>query len=216
MIKVALVDDHKLFRRGIASLINSFSEYKIVLEAGSGEELISVLNHTNLPDLLLLDIKMPGIDGFATLAYLTKKFPEVKVLALSMYDDEKSVIRMIGLGARGYLLKDSEPIELKNALDSVYDKGYFYSEFVTGNLIHSLHHKKPDEKPGEHPISLNDREIDFLKLVCKELTYKEIADIMCLSTRTIDGYRDALFQKLSVKNRVGLVLYTLKVGLVSI
>ncbi len=216
MIKVALVDDHKLFRRGIASLINSFSEYKIVLEAGSGEELISVLNHTNLPDLLLLDIKMPGIDGFATLAYLTKKFPEVKVLALSMYDDEKSVIRMIGLGARGYLLKDSEPIELKNALDSVYDKGYFYSEFVTGSLIHSLHHKKTDEKTGEHPISLNDREIDFLKLVCKELTYKEIADIMCLSTRTIDGYRDALFQKLSVKNRVGLVLYTLKVGLVTI
>jgi len=216
MIKVALVDDHKLFRRGIASLINSFSEYKIVLEAGSGEELITVLNQTNLPDLLLLDIKMPGIDGFATLAYLTKKFPEVKVLALSMYDDEKSVIRMIGLGARGYLLKDSEPIELKNALDSVYDKGYFYSEFVTGSLIHSLHHKKTDEKTGEHPISLNDREIDFLKLVCKELTYKEIADIMCLSTRTIDGYRDALFQKLSVKNRVGLVLYTLKVGLVTI
>lgn len=216
MINVALVDDHKLFRRGIASLINSFSEYKIILEAGSGEELLSALSQANQPDLLLLDIKMQGMDGFTTIQYLTKKYPDIKVIALSMYDDEQSVIRMIGLGARGYLLKDSEPIELKNALDSVYDKGYFYSEFVTGNLIHSLHNKKPDDKPGLPPVFLNDRETDFLKLVCKELTYKEIADIMCLSTRTIDGYRDALFQKLNVKNRVGLVLYTLRVGLVTI
>lgn len=216
MIKVALVDDHKLFRRGIASLINSFSEYRIILEAGSGEELLAALTAHNLPDLLLLDIKMPGMDGFATLEYLTRNKPEIKVLALSMYDDEQSVIRMIGMGARGYLLKDSEPIELKNALDSVYEKGYFYSEFVTGNLIHSLHHKKSDEKAASAHILLNDRETEFMKLVCRELTYKEIADIMCLSTRTIDGYRDSLFQKLSVKNRVGLVLYSLKAGLVTI
>lgn len=216
MVKVGVVDDHKLFRRGIASLINSFTEYRVVLEAGNGEEMIAQLVQNNQPDLLLLDIKMPVMDGFSTIEYLSRNKPSIKVLILSMFDDEQSVIRMIGLGAKGYLLKDSEPIELKNALDSVVDKGYFYSEFVTGNLVHSLHHKGPAEKQGLHPLLLNDRETEFLKLICQELTYKEIADIMCLSTRTIDGYRDSLFQKLSVKNRVGLVLYALRTGLVRI
>ncbi len=216
MIKVALVDDHKLFRKGIASLINSFQEYEVLFECGGGEELFSTLLRGEIPDLMLLDIKMPGMDGFTILSHLHKTYPQIKVLALSMYDDEGTVIRMIGQGARGYLLKDTDPLELKQAIDSVCQKGYFYSEFVTGRLIHSLHHKPHDEKQGVSGFALNDRETEFLKLVCEELTYKEIANKMCLSTRTIDGYRDSLFQKLNIKNRVGLVLYSVKSGLVTI
>lgn len=197
-------------------MINSFAEYEVTSESASGEEVLSTLASSVPPDLLLLDIKMPGMDGFTTLGHLHKSYPSIKVLFLSMYDDEATVIKMIGRGARGYLLKDADPADLKEAIDSVVEKGYFYSEFVTGRLIHSLNHKVPEEKPGFVFVSINDREIEFLKLVCEELTYKEIANKMCLSTRTIDGYRDILFQKLKVKNRVGLVLYSVKTGLVEI
>ena len=196
MVKVGLVDDHKLFRRGIASLINSFSEYRVVLEAGNGEEMISLLAQNHHPDLLLLDIKMPVMDGFSTIEYLTRNRTSIKVLILSMFDDEQSVIRMIGLGAKGYLLKDSEPMELRNALDSVVNKGYCYSEFVTGNLVHSLHHKNPVEKPGLHPMLLNDRETEFLKLLCQELTYKEIADFLDISINTVEGQMSIALKKL--------------------
>lgn len=214
-IKVALADDHVLLRRGLASLVNSFDEYTVVCEGDNGLDLQQKIKKDDLPDLVLLDINMPKMDGFATAQWLKQTYPLVKILALSMYDNENSVIRMFKAGARGYILKDSEPPELKTALDSIMTKGYYYSELVTGKLIHTIN--KLDEDADMRNLShLNRNELQFLKLACTEMTYKEIADKMCLSPRTIDGYRDALFEKLNLKTRVGLVMYAIKNGIVQL
>ena len=158
---------------------------------------------------------MPEMDGFATSQWIKQTYPLTKVLALSMYDNENSVIRMFKAGAKGYILKDSEPSELKAALDSIMTKGYYYSELVTGKLIHSIN-KLDEDADVRNLVQLNEREIDFLKYACTEMTYKEIADKMFLSPRTIDGYRDALFEKLNLKTRVGLVMYAIKNGIVQV
>jgi DNA-binding NarL/FixJ family response regulator len=214
-IKVALADDHVLLRRGLASLVDSFDEYKVIFEADNGLDFQQKMSKDNLPDLVLLDINMPKMDGFTTAQWLKQSYPLVKMLALSMYDNENSVIRMFKAGAKGYILKDCEPHELKAALDSVMTKGYYYSELVTGKLIHTINRMEEDTDT-RNLSNLNEKEIQFLKLACTEMTYKEIADKMILSPRTIDGYRDALFEKLNLKTRVGLVMYAIKNGIVQI
>ena len=214
-IKVALTDDHILLRNGLAGLINSFDDYTVIFEADNGADFQKKIQKGNEPELVLMDINMPGMDGFATAEWLRQNYPLTKVLALSMYDNENSIIRMFKAGAKGYILKDSEPAELKTALDSIMQKGYYYSELVTGKLIHSINTSNQNGN-GNKTNQLNDRETEFLKLAATELTYKEIAEKMNLSPRTIDGYRDALFEKLELKSRVGLVLYAIKNGIVTI
>ncbi len=213
-ISIALVDDHVLFRKGLGTLIASFDDYTLLFEANNGKEFISMLRPDNLPDIVLLDINMPEMDGYETCLWLKKNQPQIKVLALSMYDNEQSIVRMFKAGAKGYILKDSEPSELREAMSSLVHKGYYYSEMVTGKLIHSIHEAEEEGNTTKYATNLTEREITFLKLVCTELTYKEIADQMHLSARTIDGYRDNLFAKLQVKTRVGLVTYALKHGIV--
>jgi len=214
-IKVALADDHVLLRNGLAGLINSFDDYTVIFEADNGTDFQKKIQKGNEPELVLMDINMPGMDGFATAEWLRQNYPLTKVLALSMYDNENSIIRMFKAGAKGYILKDSEPAELKAALDSIMQKGYYYSELVTGKLIHSINQSNENAN-GNKTSQLNDRETEFLKLAATELTYKEIAEKMNLSPRTIDGYRDALFEKLELKSRVGLVLYAIKNGIVQL
>lgn len=217
-LKIALVDDHKLFREGLAELINGFPNYRISLEADNGKQFIEKLNIKDLPDIILLDISMQEMDGYETANWLKQHHPSVKVMVLSMFDNENAIIRMMRLGVKGYVLKDIRKKELKEALDSIISKGYYYSDLVTGKLIHTIN-KIDEEKEGKsikNLISLTEREIEFLKLACTELTYREIADKMCLSVHTIDGYRDALFEKLAVRSRVGLVLYGIKNRIVDI
>lgn len=214
-IKVVLVDDHVLLRNGLAGVVNSFDEYDVIFEANNGVDFQAKLNKDNMPDLVLMDINMPDMDGYATAQWIKQNYPLIKVMALSMYDHENSIIRMFKAGAKGYILKDSEPTELKAALDSIVKKGYYYSELVTGKLIHSIN-KLDDDIDIKNLAQLSDREIEFLKLACTEMTYKEIADKMFLSPRTIDGYRDALFEKLNIKTRVGLVMYAIKNGIVAV
>ena len=137
-VKVALVDDHVLLRNGLAGLVNSLDNYTVIFEADNGIDFQKKIKDDNIPDLVLMDINMPEMDGFATSQWLKQTYPLTKVLALSMYDNENSVIRMFKAGAKGYILKDSEPSELRAALDSVMTKGYYYSELVTGKLIHSI------------------------------------------------------------------------------
>ncbi|NIG53810.1 response regulator transcription factor [Chitinophaga sp. Cy-1792] len=213
-VTIVLVDDHVLFRKGLATLIASFDNFSLLFEANNGKEFIAMLQPDQLPDIVLLDINMPEMDGYETCAWLKKNHPGVKVLSLSMYDNEQSIVRMFKAGAKGYILKDSEPAELRDAMNSLHTKGYYYSEMVTGKLIHSINEAEEEGNTTKFATNLSDREITFLKLVCTELTYKEIADQMCLSARTIDGYRDSLFAKLQVKTRVGLVTYALKHGIV--
>jgi two-component system, NarL family, invasion response regulator UvrY len=213
---VAVVDDHILLRNGLANLIRSLDSYAVLFEADNGKDFIEQLKPLYLPDIVLMDINMPEMDGYETALWLKRNYPGIKVLALSMYDNENSVIRMMKNGAKGYVLKDIEPVEFRRALDSLISKGYYYSELITGKLIHAVNHLDEPEQPVRSIIMLNDREIEFLKLACTEMTYKEIAEKMFLSARTIDGYRDSLFEKLNVKSRVGLVMYAIKNGIVSL
>jgi two-component system invasion response regulator UvrY len=212
-IKIAVVDDHILFRDGLSELLNGFGNYEVVIAADNGKDFIRQLDPPNLPDIVLLDINMKQMDGFETAAWLKDHHPEIKVLALSMYENENGIIRMLRLGVRGYMLKDIRKQELQQALLSLMQKGYYYTEMVTGKLVHAINANFEDGKEGKalrQLTTLNQRELEFLKLACTELTYKSIADKMCLSAHTIDGYRDALFEKLHVKSRVGLVLYAIK------
>src|ERR1700754_2796969 len=214
---VALVDDHVLLRNGLAGLIRSFGRYDVLFEAGGGIDMISQLKKSpRRPDMILLDINMPEMDGYETACWLKRNYPEIRVLALSMYDTDSAIVRMLKNGAKGYILKDIEPAELKLALESVMEKGYYYSDLVTGKLIHTISHIDEPEHRVHHLLTLNERELEFMKLVCTEWTYKEIADRMYLSPRTIDGYRDALFEKLNVKTRVGLAMYAVRNGIVNL
>jgi DNA-binding NarL/FixJ family response regulator len=157
---------------------------------------------------------MPEMDGFETALQLKEHYPSVRVLALSMTDREQDIIRMVRNGARGYLLKGCRSAELRRALDDVMSKGFYYSEFLTAQLIRSL-----NTKEATNPVSffkLNDREYNFLKMACSELTYNEIADRMCVSPRTVDGYREVVFQKMSVRTRVGMVMEAMRHGLVQL
>lgn len=209
--KLAVIDDHTLLRKGLVELLQGKGmEYKVILEASDGAELLEKLNPQNLPDVILLDINMPNLDGYRTAASLKIQYPELHILALSMYDDESAIIGMLRSGARGYILKDSEPAELKRAIESIAKTGVHYSEMVSGTLIHSLLSTHSGSANNKDILGLNEKEKEFLRLCCSEMTYKEIAEKMYLSPRTIDGYREQLFGKLQVKNRVGLVLFAIK------
>lgn len=215
MANIVLVDDHVLLRNGLAELVKSLG-HEVLFEADNGKDFMAKLKSKPLPDLILLDINMPEMDGYETAHWLKVNHSEIKILALSMYDNETSIRRMLKCGARGYILKDSEPAELKAAIHALMDKGFYYSDLVSGKLMHAIN-KLDDESDGlKNLVPLNDRETNFLKYTCSEFTYKEIADKMFVSPRTIDGYRDALFEKLHVKTRVGLVMYAIKKGIVTI
>lgn len=211
--KVVLVDDHVLLRNGLATTITNFG-FEVMYECKNGKELLERIKKDNQPDLVLLDINMPEMDGFETALWLKNNFPLVNVLALSMYDDENSIIRMIKNGAKGYILKDTNPADLKKAITSIMTKGFYYTDLVTGRVIKTI---KDDKKENlTKVLSLSEREIEFLKLAATEMTYKEIAAQMNLSPRTIDGYRDQLFEKLDIKSRVGLVMFAIKNGLIQL
>lgn len=215
MAKIVLTDDHSLLRNGLAELVKSF-DHEVLFEADNGKEFLEKLDTSKLPDLVLMDINMPEMDGFETTQWLKQNHPQVHVLALSMYDNETSIIRMLKCGAKGYILKDSEPAELKMAIDDILNKGFYYSDLVSGKLMHAINKMDDDGDGLKNLVPLNDRETDFLKYTCTELTYKEIADKMFVSPRTIDGYRDSLFEKLKLKTRVGLVMYAIKNEIVNI
>lgn len=214
MYQIALVDDHKMLRSGLARLLTAL-DYHILFEADNGKDFIDKLSRSGNPDLVLMDITMPVMDGFETTAWLAIHHPEIRVIALTMIDDEQAVIRMMKSGARGYLLKESGINELKTAVEAVMQHGYYYSEMVTGKLIHNLTHSN-DLQLSSIDIHLTDKETEFMKLICSELTYKEIADRMHVSPRTVDTYRDHLFEKLELKTRTGLVIYSIKHGIVKI
>lgn len=207
--QIALVDDHRLFRSGIASLIQKLGDYRIIFEASNGEELIVKIQSGLIPDIILLDINMPVMNGINTATWLRGAHPEIKVIVLSMFDDPDKVLAMLKLGIKGYLLKDAEPYEFEQALQKVSHDDFYYPDFVTKYLLDTIN-------PTIDHSKLNSRELEFLRLAGTELTYKEIADQMKISVRTVDGYRDQLFEKLHVKSRVGLVLYAIKNKLIDL
>jgi DNA-binding NarL/FixJ family response regulator len=202
-IHIAIVDDHTLFRNGVASLMSEFEELQVVFEAENGLQMQEALARHGSPDVVLMDINMPVMDGYEATSWLKKNYPVVKILALSMFEDDQAVIKMIRCGASGYVLKESKPRDLLEAIRSIYTKGVYINDLVTGKLIRTV-------TGDEDEVELTKKELDFLKYCCSELTYKEIADKMFVSPRTVDNYRESLFLKLNLKSRTGLVLYAIQ------
>ncbi|MGX5819794.1 response regulator [Chitinophaga lutea] len=213
---IAIADDHTMFRKGLAALINLFPSYEVLFEAGNGKELITKLQEQHAPDIVLLDITMPEMDGYETAAWLRQHHPDIKVLALSTMDAETSIIKMIKHGAKGYILKDAEPSELKLAFDEVFSRGFFFNDLVTKKVMQSINQLITDDSSLNTFIKLSPRELEFLHHACSEKSYQLIAKEMFVSERTVDGYREALFKKLNVNTRVGLVLYAIKNNIVQI
>ncbi len=201
-IAVAVVDDHTLFRSGLASLIEEFDQINLVFEAKNGIEFQEKLKNSPTLQVVLMDINMPIMDGYSTTKWIKMNYPAINVLALSMFEDEKAIIGMLKAGAGGYLLKESKPSELLHAIRTINEKGVYINELVSGRLLNAL-------KQERQPI-FSDRELTFLQYCSTELTYKEIASEMNVSPRTVDNYRESLFAKLNIKSRTGLVVYGIK------
>ncbi len=201
---VVIVDDHVLLSQAISGLVDSFPKFKSLYVCKNGKELLEKFQDSrNIPHVVLMDINMPILNGIETTERLKINFPNVRVLALSIEEDEDTILRMLRAGARGYLMKDTKREILEEALMQIAEKGYYHTNTVTQILVGTL--DKRESMPN-----LKDREIEFLRLACTEMTYREIADAMFLSPKTIEGYRDVLHEKLQIKNRIGLVLYAIR------
>jgi len=212
MIRLALADDHELIRKGIAEILLK-NDLRVVADAGNGKELIEKLQ-TKTADVVLMDINMPVKDGIKTTAWLRTNMPATRVIALSVLDDEVSVIRMLKAGARGYLVKNSKPKQLIRAIHDVHEKGYHFSDMLSSHLVVSVNNHD-SESELEKAVGLTERDVEFLKHCCSEMTNKEIGALMNTSPRTAEWYSTALCAKLGLKSRVGLVLYALKNHIVS-
>jgi two-component system, NarL family, invasion response regulator UvrY len=213
-IKIALVDDHILLRNALASLINSFDDCNVIHESANGYELLEQIDKGYIPDVVLLDLNMPKMDGYQTASVLQKKSPAINVLMLTMYDSELMLIRLLQAGAKGFLKKDVHPSELKFALHAVMEAGYYYSTTTAGKLANLFRNASRDNNRLQQAM-LSEQEIGFLKFACTDLTYKAIAQQMGLSPRSVDVLRDSLFVKLDVKSRVGLAMVALRNGVVT-
>lgn len=207
---IAIVDDHTLFRKGLSMLINLIPNYQVVLEAENGKEFIEKLSNSSIPKIVMLDISMPEMDGYETARWITENYPEIKILALSTMDAETAIIKMIKSGAKGYILKDAEPEELKLAFSELLSKGFFYNDLISRKILGSINQLTNTGSSLNKLLKLTPREAEFLKLACSEKSYADIAREMFVSERTIDSYRDSLFKKLHVTTRVGLVMYAIK------
>jgi DNA-binding NarL/FixJ family response regulator len=209
-IFIALADDQQLFLRSLSTLINGFDGKKVIIEALNGNELIKQFEiAAQLPHIVLIDVNMPILNGEETAKLLTQKYPDSKLVALSMKDDDQTIIKMIKAGCCSYLLKDIHPNELDGALTAIFNKGYYNGDIVNKNLRRLLCN-------NEMELKLTEREQLFLNHACSDMTYKEIASKMCLSEKTIDGYREAIFVKLNVKSRVGMALEAVRLQLITL
>ncbi|WP_431612519.1 response regulator [Chryseobacterium sp. 'Rf worker isolate 10'] len=206
---IVIVDDHILIAKALEGIIGNFNEFEVIYVCENGKDLIQKLEEGNaIPDIILLDISMPIMDGFETAVWLTKNHPEIKIMALSMQGDDNSVIKMIKSGAKGYLLKNTHPRDLETALTRLNSDGFFYPDWASKIIFSNLN----KETESEIAVRISDREKEFLKYTVTELSYKEIADRMCCSPRTVESYRDQLCDKLDLKTRVGLAVFAIKNG----
>jgi len=208
--KIAIVDDHVLIANALKSIILNFELFEVIHISENGVDFQEKLkSKASLPDIVLLDISMPIMDGFETASWLKENHPEILIMTLSMQDDEQSLIKMIKNGAKGYMLKNTQPKQLIEGLNTLIEKGYFFPDWASSKILTSISENTINAALKN---SLSEREIEFLKYTTTEMTYKEISEKMFCSPRTIENYRDSLFEKLELKSRVGLAVYALKNG----
>jgi two-component system, NarL family, invasion response regulator UvrY len=220
-VKIAIVDDHNLFRKGLIKLINlgdKSNKYTILFEAENGIVLKEKLHQKELPDIILMDVDMPQMDGYETVTWLQRSYPEINILVISMFETEKHILRMLKLKVKGYLSKDIKVEDMHNALEDIMNKGFYYTDKVATIIANALNDNSKDEETTNNAllVDLKENEREFIKLACTELTYAQIAEKMHLSVKTIEGYREALFLRFSLKNRVSLAMFAVRNGLVKI
>ncbi|MBO0948518.1 response regulator transcription factor [Fibrella forsythiae] len=215
-IKLALVDDHNLFRRGIASILGQVADFELVLEASNGQEFIDKIPR-RMPDVVLLDLQMPVLDGTATADYLRENYPLIKIIVLTMHDEDRMVLHLLEKGVSGYLLKDSDPDEVEKAIRKVMDEGVYLNEFVSRAMLRKMTNKPAVVKQSalyNSKILLSEREKEVLKLICEGMSTAEISDKIFLSPRTVEGHRLRILEKTGTKNTAGMVAYAFKNDLV--
>ncbi len=211
-INIGLVDDHQLFLKSLSLMLQSFKNYEVIIEAENGKDLQQKINSSHKkPDMILLDVNMPIMNGIETATWPQQQYPTIKKIALSMNDDDKTIIGMIKAGCCGYLLKDTHPTEFEKALTEIYTKGYYNADSINVNYRRLL-----QTEQNHVELNLTEKEKIFITLSCSELTYKQIASQMNVSERTVDGYRESIFEKMKVQSRIGMVLEAIKKGLVPI
>jgi len=216
-IKVAIADDHKLFRQGLALTLKYADEIELIWEASNGQELIDTLVNSQ-PHVILTDINMPIMDGITSTQIISKKYSQIKILALSMHDDEYHILKMLHAGAKGYLLKSAEPEEIINAIITVYKSNYYFNEQTSVLMLKGLMADIGNNigEPDIEKIELSEREKQVLELICMEFTNNQIGEKLCVSMRTIEGYRNKIYEKTKTKSTVGLVIYAIKNEIIEI
>jgi DNA-binding NarL/FixJ family response regulator len=205
-IRLAIADDHEIFREGLSLFISKIPDFNLIGEARNGMELLSFLKRETV-DIVLMDIRMPELNGIETTRIIRKDIPDTKIIALTMFDDEQNILNMYQAGVSGYLLKNTNKVQFETAIRTVHSGGNYFSNDTAIHFIRKA--AKDKESDGQH---LNEREIEIIKLLCMQLSSKEIADKICLSIRTIEGYRMKIMKKINVKNHAGIVLYAMKHG----
>lgn len=213
VIKVAIADDHKIFRKGVILSLRPYTNIKFILEADNGDELLAGLKE-NTPDVVLMDLRMPQKDGIETTKIISKLYPNMFVLVLSMYEDERFVSHLMENGANGYLLKNAEPQEIRKAIMDVYEKGYYLNNFVNRILIKKAHGRQKAIPSLNSEITISDKEREVLRFICMEFTAQEIAQKMDISPRTVEAIKDRLMERFGSKNTAGLVFFAVKNNLV--
>ena len=214
-INVIVTDDHKLFRKGIIALLEDFNFIGETMEASNGAELIDLLAKIKTPpDVILLDLRMPVMDGIETHKKISKLYPEIKVIILTMEDDEQFILHLISEGVNGYLLKNADPDEMEKAILNVVEKGYYFSENISTLVLQSL--KRMEKTDAIFNPDFTERELLVLELICREYSNSEIAEEMNISIRTAEGYRQKLLDKSGAKNIAGLVVLALKYNWISL
>jgi DNA-binding NarL/FixJ family response regulator len=212
-IKVAIADDHLIFRKGVILSLQQFEDLEFVLEAEDGEKLIEQLE-TIQPDVILMDLRMPNKDGVEATRYISKKYPEIYVLALTMFEDEKFVLHLMENGANGYLLKNTDPTEIRKAIVEVMAKGYYLNNFVNRVLLKRNRNKAISAPVINAELKMNERETEVIKLMCMEYTAQEIAKTLEISSRTVESIKDRLMERFGVKNTAGLIFFVVKNNLI--
>lgn len=216
-ISLAIADDQILFRKGLKLLIHSFDGIELVIEASNGVELLSAVQQ-NQPDVILMDLRMPEMDGLEATGKIKKLFPSIKVILLTMYDEEHLINHMMKLGANGYLLKNEEPEEVEKAIRSVMEKDFYFNDYVSKALLSGLQRPKNEVKnwASGAEASISRREREVLELICREFTSSEIATELYISIRTVENHRKNLLAKTNARNTAGLILFAVRNQLIDV
>ncbi len=212
-IKIAIADDYKIYRDGLKVGLSADENLEVLFEADNGEDLLKGLE-TIAPDVIIMDLKMPIMDGMEATKLVRKKYPSMKVLVVSMYEDDKFIIHLMENGANGYLLKNAEPEEIRRSIYAVHENGYYFNDLVNKALLKKLVLKNNLKPSFNQNVELTERELEVLKLICEEKTASEIAKEIFLSPRSVEGIRQRLIEKVGVRNSAGLVMFAVKSGIV--